>query len=82
MRINEIVIATTVNRTDDPLVQLADREHVRWFRGSETDVLSRYFGAAREAAAEIVIRITSDCPLIDAGIIDNVVGELLQPGDP
>src|SRR4051794_35183830 len=62
---DEIVIATTINATDDPVVELADAEGLRWFRGSESDVLSRYVGAAHEAKAEIVIRITVDCPLID-----------------
>jgi spore coat polysaccharide biosynthesis protein SpsF len=73
---NEIVIATTVNRTDDPVVALAEAEGVRWFRGSEHDVLSRYAGAAHEAKADIVVRITADCPLIDPEQSDAVVSAL------
>lgn len=75
---DEIVIATTVNATDDPLVELARKEGVRCFRGDEQDVLSRYLGAAREAKADLVVRITSDCPLIDAGETDRVIRDLRE----
>jgi spore coat polysaccharide biosynthesis protein SpsF len=77
-RVDEIVLAVTVNATDDPLVALADRLGLRWHRGSEDDVLSRYVGAAREADAELVVRVTSDCPLIDAGETDAVIAALEQ----
>lgn len=73
---DEIVVATTTNTSDDPIVALADAEGTRWFRGSEADVLSRYLGAARESKAEIVIRITTDCPLIDPDESDRVIQEL------
>lgn len=80
-RIDAIVIATTMNVTDDPVVELARREGVASFRGSETDVLSRFLGAARQEKAEIVIRLTADCPLIDAELLDRVTGELeASPG--
>jgi spore coat polysaccharide biosynthesis protein SpsF len=75
-RIDELVVATTTNGDDDVLVELADRVGVRWYRGSETDVLGRYAGAAREAAADLVVRLTSDCPLIDAAETDLVVEAL------
>src|SRR5690348_11902279 len=57
-RADEIVIATTTERADDAIVDLADRHGVRWFRGSEKDVLSRYLGAATECNAEIIVRVT------------------------
>ncbi|MET0604775.1 MAG: glycosyltransferase family protein, partial [Baekduia sp.] len=75
-RVDEIVLAVTVNDTDDPLVALADRLGLRWHRGSEDDVLARYVGAARAADADMVVRVTSDCPLIDAGETDAVIGAL------
>jgi len=75
--LDELVIATTNNATDDPVVELARQEGIGCFRGSEEDVLSRYVGAAREAAADIVIRLTADCPLIDADVVDLVVSELV-----
>jgi spore coat polysaccharide biosynthesis protein SpsF len=74
--LDEVVLAVTVNAADDPLVALADRLGLRWFRGSEDDVLARYVGAAREADASEVVRVTSDCPLIDPGEVDRVVDAL------
>ncbi|MBI3855481.1 MAG: glycosyltransferase family protein [Planctomycetes bacterium] len=75
---DDIVIATTVNASDDPLQDLARKEGVRWFRGDEQDVLSRYAGAAREARADLVVRITSDCPLVDAAEMDRVIRDLRE----
>jgi spore coat polysaccharide biosynthesis protein SpsF len=75
---DEIVVATTSLASDDPVVRLADAAGLRWFRGDERDVLARYVGAAREAAADLVVRITADCPLIDPGETDRVVAALAQ----
>jgi spore coat polysaccharide biosynthesis protein SpsF len=75
-RADEIVVATTTNTTDDRVVAVAEQEGIRWFRGSERDVLSRYVGAAREAKAEIVVRVTADCPLIDPWEVDRVIADL------
>jgi spore coat polysaccharide biosynthesis protein SpsF len=75
---DEIVIACTTNDADDGLVDLARRLGLRWFRGSEDDVLSRYVGAAREAGADMVVRVTSDCPLIDPDETDRVIAALRQ----
>jgi spore coat polysaccharide biosynthesis protein SpsF len=80
-KIDKLVIATTVNATDDPVAELAQREGIGCFRGSEANVLSRYLGAARESGAEIVVRLTADCPLIDDGVVDLVVGELTEHPD-
>jgi spore coat polysaccharide biosynthesis protein SpsF len=75
-RLDELVIATTTNADDEPLVALARRLGIRCFRGSEHDVLARYAGAAREARADVVVRLTSDCPLADAEEVDVVVAAL------
>ncbi|MFX0560701.1 NTP transferase domain-containing protein [Tepidibacillus infernus] len=72
--INEIVIATTTKEDDDVIVKEAERLNVKYFRGSEDDVLSRYYYAAKEHHADIVVRITSDCPLIDPNITDGIIG--------
>jgi len=74
--IDEIVVATTTDQDDAALVALAEQEEVRWYRGSEWDVLGRYLGAARESRADVIVRMTADCPLIDPEVTDRVVGEL------
>jgi len=74
--VDELMIATTTNTTDDPVIELCEAENIPWFRGSENDVLSRYVGAARQAGADVIIRITSDCPLIDSEVVDKVIREL------
>lgn len=75
---DEIILATTHNSDDDVLVDLARKYGVRWFRGSEDDVLGRYVGAAREAKADIVVRTTGDCPLIDPHVANKVIQMLAQ----
>ena len=81
-RADEVVVATTTQAADDPVVSLARAAGVRWFRGSEQDVLSRYVGASRESAADLIVRVTADCPLIDPGEVDRVVGALEErPGE-
>ena len=73
-----IVIATTINSADDSIVILAKQMGVACFRGSELDVLSRYAGAADAFAADSVVRITSDCPLMEPDLIDQAVGAFVQ----
>ncbi|MHB1328390.1 MAG: cytidylyltransferase domain-containing protein [Gemmatimonadales bacterium] len=70
---DEIVVATTVHEADEPIVALAEALGVGCYRGSEDDVLSRVLGAATEAGAELVVETTADCPLIDPGVIDQVI---------
>jgi spore coat polysaccharide biosynthesis protein SpsF (cytidylyltransferase family) len=69
-----VVICATVNHTDcDPIAEEATRLGARVFRGSEDDVLGRYVGAASAVGADVVMRVTSDCPLIDPGICGAVL---------
>lgn len=70
---DDIVVATSAADRDDPVVDIARTEGVRWYRGDELDVLARFVGAAREADADVVARITADCPLIDPVITDRVI---------
>lgn len=63
-----VVIATTDNPKDDPVAEHAVALGAAVFRGDEQDVLARYLGAARSVEADIVMRVTSDCPLIDPDI--------------
>jgi spore coat polysaccharide biosynthesis protein SpsF len=78
--VDEVVVATTTNTADDAVVALANQIGARWYRGSELDVLSRMNEAAREASADVVVRISGDCPLIDPSVIDRVVGLLEHRG--
>ena len=74
-KIDQVIVATTENQGDDQVASLADSLGFVVFRGSENDVLARYYGAAKESQADIILRITSDCPLIDALIIDEMIEE-------
>ncbi|HHV73352.1 MAG TPA: NTP transferase domain-containing protein [Thermoanaerobacterium sp.] len=76
--IDDIIIATTTNKEDDIIIEKAKKLNVKYFRGSENDVLSRYYHAAKENNADIVIRITSDCPLIDPKIIDKIIRTFIE----
>lgn len=78
--IDTLVIATTTNSTDDAVVDLARSANVSVFRGDEHDVLSRYLGAAIQFGADIVVRVTADCPLIDPDVTDRVIARLQQTG--
>lgn len=71
--LDEIIIATTTLERDRVIVEQAKKDGVKWFCGSEEDVLSRYYYAAKENNLDTVVRITSDCPLIDPFITDNII---------
>lgn len=75
---DEIVIATTTNDTDQPIVDFCNRLNLPYFRGSEEDVLARYYGAAIEHSADVIVRITSDCPVIDPGVISSIIGFYIE----
>lgn len=71
--INQLVVATTINREDDPIVDLCSFLGVAVFRGDEHDVLKRYYEAALKLKLENIVRLTSDCPMIDPDVTDEVV---------
>jgi len=71
--IDQIVIATTTDEIDDQLVEWCNKKNVMCFRGDRNDVLSRYYECASKFNAEEVVRITSDNPLIDPEIVDEVI---------
>lgn len=72
-RVDKVIVATTIDPSDDPLVAWCERAKVAYFRGSLEDVLSRYLAAATHHRADVIVRICSDCPLIDPAIIDEVI---------
>ncbi len=72
-RLADVILATTDESIDDPIATLAQSMGIGVFRGSRNDVLDRYVQAALGAGADPIIRITSDCPLIEPAIIDEVL---------
>jgi len=80
--LDALVLATTVNGTDDPVAALAGSFGVPVFRGDEQDVLGRFAGAAAMAGADVVVRVTADCPLIDPALVDRVVTAFLEAAPP
>lgn len=72
-RIHNIILATSDSLHDDPISQWCDREDVECFRGSENDVLDRFYQAAKQYTPRYIVRITADCPLIDPFIVDEVI---------
>ena len=80
--IDRVIVATTTKTQDDPLAEHARTLPVDVYRGDEHDVLDRYYQAASQHALDIVVRITSDCPLLDPGLVDDVVRLLLDPASP
>ena len=76
--IHELLVATTDLPADDAIVAECNCLSVQAFRGDQDDVLDRYFRAAQSVEADLVVRITSDCPLIDQEITDKTVAAFLQ----
>jgi len=76
--IEDLLIATTLETQDEMVVKEAVRCGTQVFRGSELDVLDRYYQAARNSHAEAIVRITADCPLIDPEVSDLTVQQFLN----
>jgi len=77
----ETIFATTTDASDDPVAECCDFSGIPFTRGSQFDVLDRYYQTAKEAKADVVVRVTADCPVIDAGLIDEVVKTVIPKGD-
>lgn len=71
--INEIIIATTTSKKDKKLIDFAKKNNVSFYAGRENDVLDRFYNTAKKFNVDIIIRLTSDCPLIDSNLIDNMI---------
>jgi len=80
-RCDAICVATTMKLQEQPILDTCYKMSVKTFRGSEEDVLERYFLAARELKADAVVRVTSDCPLIDPAEVDKLIGYYLANKD-
>ncbi len=81
-RIDELMVATTTEASDDAAAAFCETQHIVCTRGSQFDVLDRYYHAARRSGAEVVVRITADCPAIDPALIDDAVETLLREQTP
>jgi spore coat polysaccharide biosynthesis protein SpsF len=78
-RVDDIVVATTMDPADDPVSAYCQERGIACTRGSQFDVLDRYYRAAQQAGADLVVRVTGDCPAIDPELIDDAI-ETLLPG--
>ena len=76
--VTETIFATTTDASDDPVAEYCDLSGIPFTRGSQFDVLDRYYQAAQAAKADVVVRVTADCPVIDPALIDDVVNTLLD----
>lgn len=77
-----IIIATTTNATDDAIVDFCEREQVPYWRGSEDNVLSRFHDCAKHFGLKYIVRVTSDCPLLDGHLIKEGTERYLLDGRP
>lgn len=76
--IENIIVATTQNPEDDVICEFCRESGINYFRGSETDVLDRYYRCAKEFNGDIIVRLTSDDPLNDSSVIDRMIESFLD----
>ncbi len=78
---DEVLIATTDSPSDDELVKVLEENSIPFFRGSEEDVLDRYYQAAKSKGYDAIVRLTGDCPLIDPELIDKIINRYKEEND-
>ena len=71
--IDEIIVATTINPLDQEIIDFCEAKEIRYYRGSEDDVMGRVIGAAEYCNADIIVEITADCPIIDPSIVEQII---------
>jgi spore coat polysaccharide biosynthesis protein SpsF len=76
--VDQIILATSTFAADDAIVRLCENLNLSYFRGSEDNVLERYFYAALNFDLEYIVRVTGDCPLIDPKIIDKMLDNYFE----
>ena len=77
-KISKLVIATTIEKGDDEIVRIAKKLGIDYYRGSVNDVLDRFYQAAKQFSPKWIVRLTSDCPLIDPELIDLVIENAIK----
>ena len=76
--IDQVIVATSINSADKKIVGFCKKNNIEVFRGSQNDVLDRYFKCAKKYKADFGVRITADCPLIDPQLIDDLIRKFLK----
>ena len=76
--LNEIVVATSLDATDNPIAEFCQAKRINCYRGSLADVLDRYYKAATHFEADAIVRITADCPAIDPEVVDEVINAFIS----
>lgn len=76
--LDDIVVATSTKPCDDIIVEKCEEWGLHWFRGSDSDVLARFWGAAQKYPGDIYVRVTSDNPLVDPGFLDDSIAYLIE----
>jgi len=76
--VDEVWVATTTDPTDDELYAFCGKHQIPVYRGNLLDVLDRYYQLAKQAGAEVIVRLTGDCPLIDPELIDEVISAFFK----
>lgn len=79
-KINKIIVATTTKKKDEAIVEICKSLNFAYFRGSENDVLDRFYQATKDENPDYIVRVTSDCPLINGEIIDKVIDFTVERG--
>src|SRR3989344_9493082 len=77
---DEVVVASSTDSSDDLIENFCKRNRIKYFRGDLDNVLKRYYETAKKFNATVVVRITSDCPLIDGRLIDEGINQFLENG--
>lgn len=77
-RVDEIVVATSLSPADDPIAEFCRSKGVIFFRGSEEDVLARFYQVAQVRKSEALVRVCADCPLIDPEVVDKTINYFLK----
>ncbi len=78
--IDEIILATSTNKDDDPIEELAKKKGLLFFRGDEDNVIKRFIDAGNKFSADIIVRVTGDCPLISYEITDYLIKSHIKTG--
>lgn len=79
-RIDQVIVATTIDPSDDAVEAYCQAHGIACYRGSMHDVLDRFYQAARQYQADVVVRFTADCPLLDPQLVDHVLAEFFKAG--